>query len=129
MAIKRTYPNGISLLVKTAGKRVKRATFGKFERMCKVIIENTPVYSGELRHNYNMRYGFEPDPKPYVQGSGPGNPLPGAVFNVVYDERQTKPLVFGVATPYIMPIEYGAWSNKTPNGMIRLAIAEVFGVF
>ena len=128
MGVTRSNPAGISLLVRLAGSNVKRRTFDKFEKMCKVIIANTPVYSGELRHNYNMRYGYVPAPKEYVHGSDPSNPLPGAQFDVRFDPRQTQPLVFGVSTPYIMPIEYGSWSNKAPNGMIRAAIAEVFGV-
>ena len=129
MGVTRSSPMGISLLVKRTGKPIKQRTFNKFERMCKVIIANTPVYSGELRHNYNMRYGYEPSAKPYVYGSSSADPLPPAVFDVVFDVRQTSPLVFGVSTPYVMPIEYGSWSNKAPNGMIRAAIAEVFGVF
>lgn len=128
MGVERSSPIGISLLVRRASTGVKKQTFDKFKRMCQIIIDKTPVYSGELRHNYNIRYGYEPASKDYIKGGDASTPLSPAVFALDFDPRQTAPLVIGSSTPYVIPIEYGSWSNKAPNGMIREAIAEVFGV-
>ena len=128
MGMTRSHPQGLSILVRRRGEVIKKDTFEKFKRMCTIIIQGTPVLSGELRHNYNIRYGLAPASKPYVRGGNGSSPLPAAAFNMVFNAKSLQPMVFGSSTPYVPTIEFGSWSNKAPNGMIRIAVGEVFGV-
>jgi len=118
--------NTLTLRVRDLEAKSKRATFDKFARLFERVVDLTPVDTGELRANFDARYGLAQS-KGYIQGSK-GSVLPRPSFGLTFDEKSTDPLVLGSAVPYVMAIEYGSWSAKAPYGMINIAINEVYGV-
>lgn len=129
MGLTRSSANGFTIAVRDSQARSKAETFDKFIDLCNRIIDLTPVDSGELRANYDIRYGLAQSSKAYTfGGTGFGKSvLPRPSVNLAFDPNSQEPLVIGSPVPYVLRIEYGSWSAKAPYGMIGIAINEVYG--
>ena len=129
MGLTRTSSNALEISVRNRQTMSKQESFDKFENLCNTIIDLTPVDSGELRANYDIRYGLAPSGQGYTYGrtSPSGAVLPRPSFNLAFDPKNQGPLVIGSPVPYVLQIEYSSWSAKAPYGMINIAIDEVYG--
>jgi hypothetical protein len=129
MALTRSSPNALELMVRNRQALSKRESFDKFQLLCDRILDLTPVDSGELRANYDIRYGLAESARAYIPGrTSPSGPvLPRPNFNLAFDPESSEPRVIGSAVPYVLKIEYSSWSAKAPHGMINIAIDEVYG--
>jgi hypothetical protein len=129
MALIKESNDSLTIKVRRLQNISKREQFQKFQELCTKIIDYTPVLTGELRANYNIRYGLIPTVRPYIYGDIRAlSPLPPAEFDLAFDPKTEEPMVIGSSVPYVNQIEFNSWSAKAPAGMINISIAEVYGV-
>jgi hypothetical protein len=86
------------------------------------------VLSGALRAGWHATY----DSPDYTFKDVAGNktaaivPLSAPVFPLTYDPKKAWHIFIANGAPYAKRIEDG-WSDRSPQGMVRISIKEVFG--
>lgn len=108
-----------SLLEEIAENDIKTLTGDIFRAAVKL----SPVYSGAFRASW--RVAFNGAREDVTAGRTPDNPTRGAAFRWPTGFKLGDMVVISNNQPYAELIEYAAWSNQAPYGVLRVAIASV----
>ena len=128
MARIKTIGGGLRLYVREIEKRTSWNHFQKVRRMFNLIARRTPVYTGTLRFNWTASYDRITTSNLTINET-PLAPLPPASFTLQMDKENARfrTVVIANRIQYIKLFEYGGWSDQAPQGVVRIAMREVFG--
>lgn len=87
----------------------------------RTAVKLSPVYSGAFRASW--RVSFNAPREDVTAGRPPPNPIRGASFRWPSGFKLGDMVIISNNQPYAELIEYAAWSNQAPYGVLRLAIA------
>lgn len=114
------------------------ANFKRFVfQLAVLIIMRTPVDKGVLSRAWDLSFdevgGYEP-PKNYSKGNAGQTEAVNSIRRKLMGLKKVKqfPKTFFLYNrmPYAIPVEFeGHSSIKAPDGMVRVSIAEIKGVF
>lgn len=126
MALKRSGP-GLVAQIDAAEQRQAYNNFRKTRVLFRKIVERTPVLSGALRAGWHASYGAPDYSFVDVAGKKTGPAVRSApVFDLTYDRKKAWHIFIANGAPYALRIENG-WSDRAPQGMVRISVLEVFG--
>lgn len=89
----------------------------------RAAVKYSPVYTGAFRASW--RIAFNGAREDVTNGGNPLTPIRGAAFRWPSGFKLGDVVVISNNQPYGELIEYAGWSNQTPYGVLRLAIASV----
>lgn len=88
----------------------------------RTAVKLSPVYSGAFRASW--RISFNTPREDVTEGRPPPNPIRGANFRWPSGFKLGDMVIISNNQPYAELIEYAAWSNQAPYGVLRLAVAS-----
>lgn len=88
----------------------------------RAAVKLSPVYSGAFRASW--RVAFNEPREDVTNGRSPANPIRGAAFRWPSGFKLGDMIIISNNQPYAELIEYAAWSNQAPYGVLRVAIAS-----
>ncbi len=126
MGIRRS-SGSLVAIVDAASQRQAYNNFRKARVLYQKIVARTPVLSGALRASWNASYGTADYSFRDVKGKKTGTVTIGPkAFGLAYDRKQAWHIFIANGAPYAQRVEDG-WSDRAPQGMVRISIREVFG--
>lgn len=85
-------------------------------------VKFSPVSTGAFRASWRVSFN---EPRYDVTAGGvPGAPVRGAAFRWPKGFQLGDMVIISNNQPYAELIEYAAWSNQAPYGVLRLAVAQ-----
>lgn len=103
-----------------ATDEVKRAAV---IRLFFYVTQLTPVDTGRARNNW-FATGKEASTKITTKVDRSGQESENRIRRTVYGLKDASIIQLTNNLPYIKRLEYGAWSDQAPNGMVRVAITQ-----
>ena len=88
----------------------------------RAAVRLSPVYSGAFRASW--RVSFNEPRYDVTKGRAPEAPIRGAAFRWPRGFKLGDLVIISNNQPYAELIEYAAWSNKAPYGVLNLAVAS-----
>lgn len=113
-------------LVEAASQRQAYNNFRKASVLYRKVVARTPVLSGALRAAWYASYGSPVYVYTDLNKRQVTVPIMAPAFPLQYDRKKAWHIFITNGAPYAQRVEDG-WSDKAPQGMLRISVMEVFG--